>query len=158
MAKPVYNVYRMLNHLEGERLAVTGSHFGDPVRAIAAASSGGKRVAVLVYNHDALDTASRGPAQQVALTVRGLPFSGTMRVSHYAIDPGHSDVFAAWEKLGAPPRDAIAAEQIRQIKSHDALELAGPPTSVAAVTKGGSWSTKVGLEAHSIALFVLAAE
>jgi xylan 1,4-beta-xylosidase len=148
----------MLHHLEGERLAVAGCHFGDAVRAIAAASSDGKRLAVLVYNHDPLDDTSTGPARHASLTVRGLPFSGKMRVSHYAIDPEHSDVFAAWEKLGAPRRDAITAEQIRQIKAHDGLELAGPPASVAAVTQGGSWSAEVALPPHAIALFVLSAE
>jgi xylan 1,4-beta-xylosidase len=158
LAKPVYNAYRMLTHVEGQRLAVAGSQFGDPVHAIAAASSDGKRLAILVYHHEPRDTRSAGPSQPVALTVTGLPFDGAMRVSHYAIDSGHSDVFAAWEKLGTPPRDAITPEQIQQIKAHDGLELVSPPARVAPVTKGGSWSAELRLEPHAIALLVLAAE
>ena len=93
-----------------------------------------------------------------SLTVRGLPFAGAMTVTHYAIDSGHSDVFAAWHKLGAPARDAITPEQVRQIKAHDALGMAAPPTTVAKVAKGGEWSVKLDMEPHGVSLFVLAAD
>lgn len=157
LAKPVYNVYRMLNHLAGRRLPVGGAHFGEPVGALATASDDGKRLAVLVYNHDPLDTASAGPARPVGLTVRNLPFAGRLRVSHYAVDPDHSDVYAAWRKLGSPGSGAITAGQIRQIKSHDALEAAAPPAA-ATVAKGGDWSAKLTLAPHAVALLVLAGE
>ena len=157
MAKPVYNAYRMLSHLDTNLLRVSGSQFGDPVHAIATRSDDGKRVSVLVYNHDALDHDCAAPSQDINLTVSNLPFAGRARLTSYRIDPDHSDVFSEWEKLGAPARADITDAQIRQIKLRENLEMAHP-AKVLTMAKGKSWSTSLQLAPHSIALFVFTAE
>ena len=154
MAKPVYNAYRMLTYLGTARLPVSGAHFGDQVGAIATRADDGKRLAVLVYNHNARDAAAVGPAQKVRVALQGLPFGGKATLRHYAIDPDHSDVFAAWQKLGSPNQQQITPEQIQQIKTRDALEQAAPPKALT-LTQGGQWTAELELPPHAVALLLI---
>ena len=155
MAKPVYNCYRMLNHLDTNLLEVKGRQFGDMVSAIATRSDDNSRVTVLVYNHDPMDGENKGPDQRVALTIEHLPFTGTARIVNYLIDPGHSDVYAAWATEGSPPRAEITAEQVGRIKAHDGLETAGPARTVL-LRAGVPLKTDITLPANSMSMFVIA--
>jgi len=155
LAKPVYNAYRALNHLDGGWLKVSGAHFGEEVNAIAALSDDGKRLAILVYSHNEANSFVDGPAERVALKVENLPFGGEAKLRTYCIDSKHSDVYAAWRAEGAPAWNAITPEQVARVKAHDALEMAGPAQTVT-LAKGGTWAATFDLEPHAIALFVLA--
>ena len=153
-AKPVYNAYRALNHVDTRWLKVEGTQVGDLVGAFATLADDGSRLSILVYSHDRLDLDAAKRPQPVALTVRGLPFGGKVHLRQFRIDSAHSDVYAAWKAAGSPKPKAISPEQVRAIKAHDALE-AGAPDQTLTLEKGGSWTTKLELEPHAVALYVL---
>ncbi|NQT51579.1 hypothetical protein HQ576_05995, partial [bacterium] len=156
LAKPVYNVYRALNFLDEDCLAVAGASLGDPVRALATVADDRSRVSVLVYRHDWLARTSTGDSVTVNVAVENAPFAGPVRVREFRIDEAHSDVFAAWRAAGSPIFDTATPEQIRAIKAHDALEEAAPPR-VVTFKQGDTWQTRCELGPHSVALFVLTA-
>ena len=156
LAKPVYSAYRVLNYVEPNCLEVSGSHFGEEVHAIATRSDDARRLAFLIYRHAAADASTKGAACKVALKVENLPLESKATLREFRIDARHSDVYAAWEAEGSPAHSAITADQVKRIKTHDALELAQPERAVA-LAKGGTWATTVELEPHAIALLVLTA-
>jgi xylan 1,4-beta-xylosidase len=153
LAKPVCNAYRALKHLDQEWLPVSGAAFGDQVHALATRAADGKRVSILIYNHDPLDLQHTGRPVPVALSVANLPFGDRMAVDEFRIDSRHSDVFAAWEAEGSPAHGAITAEQVRRIKKHDRLEQVGPTRAVPC--PNGAWTTETSLEPHAVVLLVL---
>ena len=71
------------------------------------------------------------------------------------IDTAHSDVFAAWEKLGVPARQDMTPADIREIQPHGNLEMAAPVKTVTRVRRGDAWTTKLSLDPHGVAMFVL---
>jgi xylan 1,4-beta-xylosidase len=157
LAKPVYNAYRMLNRLDTTWLDVSGASLGDKVRAFATVSDDNRRLAVVVYNHNCADSQSKEQTESVQLVVKNLPFEGRVKVASCLIDSTHSDVYSAWEAAGSPAYKDITIEQVKQIKTHDSLEMAAPET-VVNVTKGATWSTRLTLDPNSVALFVLSAQ
>jgi xylan 1,4-beta-xylosidase len=112
--QPVLNVFRMFSLMSGQRVAVE-SDGAVPLDAIlkdgvrtrpdvgALASVDRNGVSVLVWHYH--DDDVLGPAAEVELTLNNLPLrTGAARLRHLRIDDDHSNSFAAWKRMGAPPQ------------------------------------------------------
>jgi xylan 1,4-beta-xylosidase len=137
---PVFNVFRMFSRMGGQQLAVESSGAvaldaimkngvrGNPDVA-ALASLDGKKLCVMAWHYH--DDDLPGPDADVTLDVAGL--SGTpehARFQHFRIDQEHSNVFAAWQRLGSPqaPNDEQyaalqKAAQLRTVEAPDSIRI-----------------------------------
>jgi len=118
---PVFNVFRMLGKMSGNRLAVTSTgavpldeimHSGVRGRPdiSALAARNGNRLYVLAWHYH--DDDIPGPDAAITLSLKNLPDVPTMQVEQFQIDDSHSNAFAAWEAMGSPrhPTDGQMAE------------------------------------------------
>lgn len=132
--KPVLNVFRMFNMMEGNIAEVKSSKplsgFEIAQKSVrehpdinALASAGGDNASVLVWNyHD--DNIIPEEADYVSLDVNGIP-SKRVRVHHYRIDDEYSNSYEVWKKMGKPqnPTD----EQIKVLEAAGQLHLYTSP-------------------------------
>jgi xylan 1,4-beta-xylosidase len=121
---PVLNVFRMLGKMAGMRVATQSTSeagldavMKDGVRGApdvsALASLEAKRLSVLVWHYH--DDDVPGPDAKVDVILSGLrQVSGEARLTHYRIDENHSNAYAEWRRLGAPP--APTREQYNQLE------------------------------------------
>ena len=76
----------------------------------AIASLDDRKLCVLVWHYH--DDDVPGPDASVTLEINGFPLTnGPVRMRHFRIDEGHSNSFAAWQRLGSPARPT--PEQVR---------------------------------------------
>ncbi|HWX19077.1 MAG TPA: beta-xylosidase [Candidatus Binatia bacterium] len=136
--KPVLNAFRMFSQMSGRRLAVESGHAvpleamlkagvrGEPdVSAIASLAQSNLCVLMWHYHDDDLP----GPDAAVEVAVEGLPRGkGEARLEHFRIDEDHGNAFAAWKRLGAPPRPSV--EQYAQLEKAGHLTLLNTPETV----------------------------
>ena len=135
--KPVLNVFRMFSRMSGRRVAVQSSGevpldaiLQDGVRGApdvsALASLDQHKLCVLVWHYH--DDDVPGPDATVTLTVDGLPAAARQaRLAHYRIDATHSNAFAAWQRLSAPP--VPTPEQYAQLEKAGRLERLEAPAT-----------------------------
>ncbi|GAA0526559.1 beta-xylosidase [Rhizomicrobium palustre] len=129
--KPVLNFFRMAGKLRGQRVAAESSGAistddilkngvrGAPTVDVLATLDQG-HAAVLLWNYH--DDDRPGAAAEVALTLKGLP-KGAKLLREYRIDEGHSNAYAAWQKMGSP--DAPTTAQIAELKAAGGLHMVG---------------------------------
>src|SRR5262249_9564522 len=132
---PVLNVFRMFGKMGGRRVAVTSSNevplesiVKDGVRGApdvsALASLEGRKLSVIAWHYH--DDDLPGPEAAVELRVGGLPVpSGDARVTHFRIDDGHSNAYAAWKRMGSPI--APNADQYKELQAVSRLTPLDPP-------------------------------
>jgi xylan 1,4-beta-xylosidase len=133
--KPVLNAYRMLSRLGDTRLAVDSSRawsldrlddgeaaMPEEIDALAAAGADGVRV--LVWRHADDQYATDLHDIDVAIRLERLPFTGSVRVSHWRIDARHSNSHTAWCALGCP-QDPSASD-LHAIEARQRLERYEP--------------------------------
>ncbi len=99
----------MAGLMNGQRVPLDGA--SGPVDGLAVRSE--REVSLLLWNFQPDDLP--GPDAQVHLVVKAVPARVLLR--HYRIDDGHSNAYAAWQRMGSPGRPT--AEQ------YAALEAAG---------------------------------
>jgi xylan 1,4-beta-xylosidase len=130
---PVLNVFRMFARMEGQRVSassdgqialddiIANGVRGKPDVGVLASYAKGK-LAVFVWHYHDDDVA--GDDAAVSLSLAGLP-KGLVKVTHYRIDDTHSNVYAAWKRMGSPaaPND----QQYAALKSADGLETMDAP-------------------------------
>ena len=132
--KPVLNVFRMLGMMSGDRLRVQSSSAAsvqeirdngvrDAPDIYALASRRGRDVSVMLWNYH--DDDLPAPAATVALTVEGLA-PGQPRVTHYRVDPEHSNSYEAWKKMGSPQQPT--ASQYAALEKAGRLTRLGSPS------------------------------
>jgi xylan 1,4-beta-xylosidase len=144
LRKPRYWAYYLLHQLGTERLAVTGSGdgFGGLIKALAARgplASGNLdgSVSILLSNATPQHSKAAGSAplaRHIALTISGLAPGASYRVEHDRIDNDHSNVYGAWQAMGAPKWPDAA--QMASLHQKDSLETLTPPTTVTANAQG----------------------
>ena len=136
--KPVLNVFRMFARMGGARIPVRsdgeipldiitrrGVREKPDVAAIASLDSG--RVTVLLWHYH--DDDEPGAEAAVELSLEHLPVpAGELTLRHHRIDGEHSNAFAAWQRLGAPPQPT--PEQYSQLEAAGHLQLLEPPGKV----------------------------
>ena len=115
---PVFNVFRMFSRMGAERLPVVSdgavelatllkAGVRDRPDVSALASRDARRVTILVWHYH--DDDVEGQGADVELSVDGLTMkTGTVRVQELRIDRDHSNVYAAWQRMGSPPRPDAA--------------------------------------------------
>ena len=158
---PVLNVFRMFGKMGGQRLAVESS--GDPgleammkdgVRGApdvaALASLEARKLSVLAWHYH--DDDVPGPEAAVQLSVVGLPVPrGEARLSHYRIDEGHSNSFAAWKKMGSP----IAPNEQQYAELEKAGKLARMEAPATLPIDKGQATLSIALPRQAVSLLVL---
>jgi xylan 1,4-beta-xylosidase len=135
--QPVLNVFRMFSRMSGQRVAVESdaavpldAMLKDGVRAgpdvAALASIDRDNACVLVWHYH--DDDVQGPPAEVELVLSNLPLrTATARLRHFRIDGDHSNAFAAWRRMGSPPKPTPA--------QYAQLERAGQLGSLGATEK-----------------------
>jgi xylan 1,4-beta-xylosidase len=131
--KPVLNVFRMLGMLGGDWVNVQ-SNGALPLSKIlqegvvdapdidVMATRRPRELDILVWNyHD--DDVAADPVT-IQLQIEALPELKT-RIEEFRMDPGHSNAYAAWQKMGKPNRPTTA-EQV-QLEKSGMLEAMEPP-------------------------------
>jgi xylan 1,4-beta-xylosidase len=158
---PVLNVFRMFGKMGGHRLAVKSSGevpldaiVKDGVRGTpdvsALASLEGKRLSVVLWHYH--DDDLPGPDAAVKLAVSGLPVaSGDARLTHFRIDDGHSNAYAAWKRMGSPI--APNADQYKDLQAASQLARLDGPASVS--VRSGKASLDMALPRQAVSLVVL---
>ena len=158
----VLNVFRMYALMGPERLAASSSAevpletiINDGVRGApdvgVLATRAPGRVAVMVWHYH--DDDLPGPDAAVRLAVGGLPAGITRaRLTHYRIDQGHSNAYAAWQRLGSPiapdPRQYAALQEAGALAT-----LTGAPAS--ADVSGGEAKTEFSLPRQAVSLVLI---
>lgn len=157
--KPVLNVFRMLGHMSGNRVAVTsdGALALEDVRdrsvrgqpdISALATRDARSVAVLVWNYHDDDVPA--PAADVELTVEGLTGDRLM-LTHYRIDADRSNAYAAWKKMGSPQPPTTT--QHAELEKAGQLQLLEPPRRVQA--KDGRVTVTFALPRQGVSLLTI---
>jgi xylan 1,4-beta-xylosidase len=134
--KPVLNVFRMFGLMTGTRVKVTGNRMYDlrtfvdsGVRGLsdigAIAAKERKSAAVMIWNYH--DEDKIGPAENIRLTVEGLP-SKPIRITEYRIDNEHSNSYSAWKKMGSPQNPT--KEQIEELEKAGQLQMLYQPVEM----------------------------
>lgn len=128
--KPVFNAFRMLGRLKGDRVRVesegavatsrlleAGVRAQPDINAIATRSP--REVQVLAWNYH--DDEAAQPGAEVRLVVAGLPREAArLRVRHFRIDEQHSNAYAAWKQMGAPQQ--VSPAQFAQLEAASELQ------------------------------------
>jgi xylan 1,4-beta-xylosidase len=131
---PVLNVFRMFAKMSGQRLTVEsnsevplevilqeGVRARPDVSAIASIAMGKLYVMLWHYHDDDVP----GPSADVELVIDNFPVKrGTVRLRQFRIDNEHSNSFAAWQRMGSPPKPS--AEQYRRLEQASQLAEIGP--------------------------------
>ncbi|HEY0945657.1 MAG TPA: beta-xylosidase [Opitutaceae bacterium] len=158
----VLNVFRMFARMEGDRLAARSSGqvpletiVRDGVRGApdvgVLSSRTEQQVAALVWHYHDDDVA--GPDAIVTLKLAGLPPGATPRVTHFRVDPGHSNPYGAWLKMGSP----IAPDEKQYAALLAASELAQieAPALTRATAAGGESTLSFALPRQGVSLLLL---
>lgn len=138
--KPRWWALQMLEDLGQRRLGtrIDGDGGGSLVEAIGTRAEDGT-VAVLAWNLT-LDQGKRhgddALARQVTLEVSGLAPGSLHRITQRGVEPGRSDVAAAWQRLRRPGQDWPDADQWDALRASDQLEQLASPATVAADADG----------------------
>jgi xylan 1,4-beta-xylosidase len=135
VTKPVFNVFEMLGHMRGDRVAVTSSG-GLPADSVTAWSVRGRSdvnalatrddrsVSVLVWNYH--DDDLPAPGADVELTIAGVPTRRVI-VTQTQVDREHGNSYEKWKALGSP--EAPTPGQISELERASALQPLSPPAS-----------------------------
>jgi xylan 1,4-beta-xylosidase len=157
---PVLNVFRMFAKMSGQRLAVEsdsevslekilqeGVRTQPDVSALASLTR--NKLSVLLWHYH--DDDVPGPAADIALVMDELPLGvGAARLSQFRIDNEHSNAFAAWQRMGSPPKPT--PEQYARLEKAGQLAVVGVP--VILPIKGGKIMVHVKLPRQGVSLLV----
>ncbi len=157
---PVFNVFRMLGKMGGQRIA-SDSSASVPLDTIlkegvrtapdvaVLASAQGRKVSVLVWHYH--DDDVPGPDADVTLDVNGLTGKNSMRVTHYRIDQTHSNAYTAWQRMGSPQTPTPA--QQTQLEASGKLTLLEPASKVGVASSKATLHFKLPRQAVSLLVF-----
>jgi xylan 1,4-beta-xylosidase len=157
--KPVLNVFRMFSKMTGRRLTThsdraiplptilqEGVRGNSDVAALASLDKG--RLCVLVWHYH--DDDVPGPAAAVNLMLDGLEFDKAV-IEHFRIDEEHSNSFAAWTKMGAPPQPT--AEQYAQLERSGRLAPLEPAGNLRVTNRRASLAFALPRQGVSLLVF-----
>jgi xylan 1,4-beta-xylosidase len=157
---PVFNVFRMMGKMSGNRVTVdssgevpldqiirTGVRTTPDVTALAAINGNKLYVFTWHYHDDDLP----GPDAAISMALKGLPPQAQkLQFEQYRIDNDHSNAFTAWKKMGSPANPT--PEQYAQLEKASQLESMGAAESVNAT--GGAASIQLKLPRQGVSLLV----
>lgn len=158
---PVLNVFRMFARMSGQRLTVESDSavsldamLKDGVRTrpdvSALASLTRNKLSVMLWHYH--DDDVPGPAADIELVLDSLPLhAGTARLRHFRIDSEHSNSFAAWQRMGSPPKPT--PKQYALLEKAGQLAVKGAPETLR--VKGGKTMVRLKLPRQAVSLLVL---
>jgi xylan 1,4-beta-xylosidase len=158
---PVLNVFRMFGKMRGQRVAVQSSAGLDALTILksgvrgapdvsALASLDKNQLSILLWHYH--DDDLPGPAADVELTLRNLPFAtGPAKLTQYRIDADHSNAYAAWLRMGSPR--PLSAEQFADLEKAGQLALFDKPEKIP--VENGKASVKIDLPRQAVALLLV---
>jgi xylan 1,4-beta-xylosidase len=159
---PVLNVFRMLSHMSGRRVAATSTQevplevierrgVRDAPDVAALTSWDGKTLSILVWHYHDDDVS--GPDAAVSLHVKHLPRNArSAALTHYRIDQSHSNAFTRWQQLGSP--SAVDESQYAQLQKAGQLETLNEKP-VQTDILGGTVTLTFTLPRQAVSLLVL---
>jgi len=158
---PVFNVFRMLSQMSGQRLAVEsdGAVPLDDILKVgvrarpdvsALASLDRNRLSVLVWHYH--DDDLPGPDAEVELTIEGLPPNVRQaRFEQFRIDIRHSNAFTTWKSMGSPLQPT--PEQFAQLEKAGQLAALESPGNL--TITDGRIALPLHLPRQSVSLLVI---
>jgi xylan 1,4-beta-xylosidase len=158
--KPVLNFFRMAGMLRGDRIKTqsdgaveldsmltAGVRQHPTIDALAARTSSGRGMAVMVWNYQDEDVS--GPAAAIDLKLEGLPKDVTrVLIRHYRIDQDHSNAYTAWKKMNSPQHPS--AEEYTRLEAAGQLQLLNSPFWLSSVNGAGRIQFNLPLQALSL--------
>lgn len=157
--KPVLNVFRMFDKMQGQRVRVSGdlaydfitvrdSSVRGPERDInAMATVNDSRAAVLLWNYHDRNVIS--PDTAVIIRMKHLP-ARKARILHYRIDQEYSNSYTLWKEMGSPQNPD--EEQYARLEKAGKLALIEEKSIK---IKNGSYVFPVSMEGQAVSLLVL---
>lgn len=138
LRKSRYWAYYLLHQLGTDRVRLSGrgDGFDTLVNGWATRNDDGS-VRILLSNVTNDQTNARGNPmldRKVGLTVTGLRPGASYTLAHYRIDQTHSNIYGAWQKMGAPAWPTPA--QLTDLHKLDGLQTLQPSSSVQADGQG----------------------
>ncbi|MDW7679226.1 MAG: hypothetical protein SCK70_01575, partial [bacterium] len=148
---PAFNAYDALSYLGDERVALTGSKYGDYVNGIATRHEE-EGFEVLLYHFDEgfINPDRKGDPVKTTLQVKNVP-PGNYYIQHYKIDDKHSNAYEAWKAIGSP--QSLSSAQIKFLKEKDGLTLAEPVYQEK--ISDSMWEKDVNMPVNSVSLHVV---
>lgn len=116
---PVFNSYDLLSRVSGDRIALSGTDFGDMVHGFAARNAD-TSVDIVMYKMNDYNPYYKNETD-VQLVVKNLPFQ-KYYLNYFLIDEMHSNAFHEWKKMGSPAK--ATSSQLQVLQNNDDLELA----------------------------------
>jgi xylan 1,4-beta-xylosidase len=117
------------------------------IDALAARTSSGRGMAVMVWNYQDEDVS--GPAAAIDLKLEGLPKDVTrVLIRHYRIDQDHSNAYTAWKKMNSPQHPS--AEEYTRLEAAGQLQLLDSPFWLSSVKGAGRIQFNLPLQALSL--------
>jgi xylan 1,4-beta-xylosidase len=160
---PVMNVFKMFAMMDGKRLAAVSDHqrpldevMQNGIRGEAdigsVATRAGNTLAVMVWHYH--DDDLPGPDAKVHVALQHLPaqFAKGATVTHYRVDPTHSNAYTAWLGMGSPIAPSNS-QRATLLKEAALAKLADGETST--VVQRGSAAIDFALPRTGVSLIVL---
>ncbi len=148
--RPAFNTYEMLGQLGDERIALTGTAYGDEIHGLAT-RDGNESVQVILYHLKENDFENQEVGfHTINLTIDHIPFSqGLLQI--YKIDETHSNGFTAWKNLGRPTQPT--PQVMDYIRKRDDLELAESEQRI--TISNGTLTKQIQLQNNSVAMIMI---
>ncbi|MBZ0300134.1 MAG: beta-xylosidase [Anaerolineae bacterium] len=161
--KAIFNLFRMYAHIGHEEVVFESSGTQDPLTYADkwgtgaapdlsgfATLSGGRRLAVLIYQHH--DDWDLSGDTRVDLTIENLSLeSDQVVVTHYRIDQTHSNAYGEWVRQGKPMYPTPGQRECIQLR--EGLEMIAPPQSM--TVENGRLTQSFTMPVHAISLILV---
>lgn len=157
IVKPVLNFHRMFGKMSGNRVEATSTGQVDLDTAVTSGIRGaadvgvissldGDSLSVLVWHYHDNDVPM--PDADISIAIRGLPWDGKGKLTHYRLDDDHSNSYALWLKQGSP--QTPSSEQYAALKAAGDLATMDNPSSVDVNDGSAQLSFKIPIRALSL--------
>jgi len=135
--KPSFNALLMLSKMSGKQIEI------EPSNAAALGSVEGNKLFILLWDSD--------HRQTYDLSIKNLPFSGSVNYERYLIDAGHSNSYAVKDKI--QKIDLKKKENVEAINNWPEVKLA--KIEEKNVQINGNYQESINLEPYGTTLIVL---
>ena len=157
---PVLNIFRMFACMQGIRVHAQSS-CQVPLEEVMESGIRGKpdvgilasveddRLAALVWHYH--DDDVPGPTASVELELRGMPWNGNRKLTHYRVDQQYSNAFEKWKTMGSP--QPPTEEQYAELTTASKLSVLEAPRPL--TIKDGSTAVTFDLPRQGVSLLLV---
>jgi xylan 1,4-beta-xylosidase len=103
VAKPAFNVFKLLHRLKDYKISCSGGAISSPgLNVVGTISAANDSIAILTYSHTDNTSGNSSTVDNVTLNVT-MPTGWTnAKMEHWVVDRTHSNSYQAWVGLGSP--------------------------------------------------------